>query len=52
MGKGDWTNISFVVTDAVHDPADTKPHHLPHIWNTCEAGQSEPCVMNITTVTN
>ena len=31
--------------------ADTRPVHLPHIWNSCLNAEEEPCVLNVTTVT-
>jgi len=42
-------SFQTVAADAFHDVSDEHPFHLPHIWNSCKAG--EKCTLNITTLT-
>lgn len=43
-------NAAVTTKDAFHDVSDVRPFHLPHIFNTCKAGDPT-CSLNISTVT-
>lgn len=42
--------VECMVKDSFHDVSDTRPFHLPHIFNSCETSDKS-CTLNSTTVT-
>lgn len=45
------STVSIRSINAVHAVSEISPIHLPHMWNSCPASSTEPCALNITTVT-